>query len=259
MAGLEVIKEMGLDGIEVQFTRGVKMTSELALKVRQKAKDLNLTITAHGPYWINLNSQEKRKKYASINYILQTATKGHQLGAKSLTFHPAYMHGKPDEEVLKDSAKVLKIALQKIAEAKATDVKIAPELTGKPSQFGSIDHLINLAKALNKKITLCLDFSHNYARSIGKANGREAFQDILDKIKKELGASYLKNFHMHMGGMIFGPKGELRHRPLTQENEFKWQELLEVLKENRVEGWITIETPDIETSTKLAKDYYLSL
>lgn len=260
LGSLDIIKELGLNGIEIQFTHGVNMKDEVAAEIKKKAEELGLTITIHGPYWVNLNAETMPKRYASMNYILQAVKKAHVLGAKSVTFHPAYMSDKPETEVLENASFMLKKLLEEIDKLEIHDVKVAPELTGKESQFGSVDHLIMLNKALNDpRMALCIDFTHNYARTIGKQNGRAAFQQILDKIKKGLGADYLKNLHMHFGGMIYGPKGEKKHRTLPEEDEFEWQTLIQVLKENNVGGWATIETPDIEVSTKVAKDYYNSL
>jgi len=59
-----------------------------------------------------------------------------------------------------------------------------------------------------------------------------------------------------MGGMIYGRGGEKKHRSLFEEKSFKWKELLEVLKEFEITGWLTIETPDTGKSAVLAKEFY---
>jgi deoxyribonuclease IV len=260
LGSLPIIKELGLDGLEVEFTHGVNMKDEVAAEIKKKAEELDLTLTVHGPFWINLYAKEIPKRYAGMNYILQSVKKAHLMGAKSVTFHPAFMQGNPEDEVIEGVKDMLEKLLAEMDKLEIHDVQVAPELTGKESQFGSVDQLIKLDQAIkDPRITLCIDFTHNFARTVGKYNGREAFQEVLDKIKKGLGANYLKNLHMHFGGMVYGPKGEKKHRTLPEEDEFEWQTLVKVLKENNVSGWATIETPDIEVSTKVAKDYYESL
>lgn len=259
LAGLDRIKEMGLDGIEVEFTHGVRMGSELASKVKKKLIELELTATVHGPFWINLNSKEKEKIEASKKRVLNTAIKAHELGATSITFHAAFMH-EQDSKLVKSVVKdgLLEV-LEELDRLEIHEVSIAPELTGKETQFGSLEQLINLILDLNKQIALCIDFSHFYARTGGKENGRESFVRTLNSIKTELGISFLDSLHMHTGGILYGPKGEKKHRPLDEEDEFTWPTLFKVLKEFNVSGWITIETPDVERSTKIAKDYYQAL
>ena len=61
---LEILDEMNLDGIEVEFVQGVRMSE----KSRQVVKDASkkYVFTAHGPFFINLNAREQEKIDASI-------------------------------------------------------------------------------------------------------------------------------------------------------------------------------------------------
>ena len=68
--GLDEVKRLKLDGMEIQFVYGVRMSHLEALEIGEKAESLELSLTVHGPYWINLNSHEERKRKASIHYIL---------------------------------------------------------------------------------------------------------------------------------------------------------------------------------------------
>ncbi|MFZ5425075.1 MAG: TIM barrel protein [Patescibacteria group bacterium] len=259
LAGLDYIKQYGLDGMEVLFTHGVNMSSALASAVKQKAQNLDLTLTVHGPYWINFNSLDKSKFEASIERVINTIIKGHELGAKSITFHPAFTHGDSPEVVTSRVVTGLRDVISKLDYTDTLDVLIAPETTGKPTQFGSVDDILAVSTAFNKQTSICVDFSHYYARTNGKENGKKSFQQTLNKISGSLGVSALKNLHIHISGIIYSEKGEIKHRTLKEETEFEWKTLLQVLKENDVSGWVSVETPDIEISAKIAKDYYHSL
>ena len=98
-AGLEIIDNMDLDGLEVEFVHGVRMTEANQNLVKDFAQ--NKTVTCHGPYYINLNSQEQEKIEASITRIIETAQMGKKIGAYSITFHAAFYMGKNPEEVYK--------------------------------------------------------------------------------------------------------------------------------------------------------------
>ena len=65
------LREMNLDGLEVEFVHGVRMSEKTQNIVLENKKDLILT--SHGPYYINLNSKEKEKRDASVTRILDTA------------------------------------------------------------------------------------------------------------------------------------------------------------------------------------------
>ena len=259
LAGLDYLAKNNLDGMEVLFTRGVRMRSELAAQVNKKAKDLGLTLTVHGPYWINFNSKDSSKFEASIERVVNTAIKAHELGAKSLTFHPAFMHDMPQEQVLKNIVKGMEQVFKRLEVLQIHDVLISPETTGKPTQYGSVSQILAISKGLNHKTKICVDFSHFYARTNGKENGRSSFENTLDEIHQTLGEQALKNLHIHISGILYSEKGERKHRILLEESQFEWKTLLKVLKERDVSGWVSIETPDIEKSTKVAKDYYQSI
>jgi len=64
------IREIGLDCMEVEFVRGVKMGVETAGKVGQAAIEMDVALSVHAPYYINLNSRETEKVDASRKRIL---------------------------------------------------------------------------------------------------------------------------------------------------------------------------------------------
>lgn len=55
----DVLKKMNLDGMELEFVHGVRMSDDNRIFVKEMAK--NFVITAHGPFYINLNSKEEEK------------------------------------------------------------------------------------------------------------------------------------------------------------------------------------------------------
>jgi len=136
------------------------------------------------------------------------------------------------------------------------EIELRPELTGKTSQFGSLEELINLTKSVNS-CKPCLDFSHLYART-GEVNTYEEFITILDKIKEELGVNSLQEMHIHISGISSNSKGDLKHLNL-QDSKFNWKDLMRALKEKDCKGYIICNSPNLEEDAKMLKDYYLSL
>jgi deoxyribonuclease-4 len=76
--------------MELEFVRGVKMSSETARQVKALAEKNDVVLTAHGPYYINLNSQDSAITNASVKRILDTARIASLAGGYSITFHAAY-------------------------------------------------------------------------------------------------------------------------------------------------------------------------
>lgn len=296
ISGVERVSELNLDLMEVEFVHGVKMTPENALLVNKVRKEKGVELTIHGPYYINLASDDNRIFYGSIKYITDSIYIGGLFGAKSVTFHPAFYQTKSKAEVYSR----VKSAFAKIYKefekpkfdnhpVRRGEIVIAPELTGKPTQFGDIEELIQLAEDFKElNLRLCIDFAHKYARSNGKFNGYEEFLKIINLVEKNLGREYLDNLHMHVSAINYGEKGEKNHLTFLQtiddyqkegiahaglqkeflkleqkgktfDSGFKWRELLAVLKEKKVGGYLVCESPILEYDALLLKQTYDNL
>ena len=254
--GLDIIKEMDLDGLEVEFVHGVRMNEANQTLVKQFSSDNNNLVTCHGPYYINLNSDEPEKIDASITRIIETANMGQSIGAYSITFHAAfYMKKNPD-----DVYKTVCSAMEKItSELEKTDnnIWIRPETTGKGTQWGTLEEIVKLSKEF-KNVMPCIDFAHIHARNNGLYNSYDEFSKMIEFIASELGNEALNNMHMHLAGIEYGLKGEKNHL-ILEESDMNYKDLLKVLKKFDVRGALVCESPNIEVDTKLLKDYYLSL
>ena len=68
--GLKIIKEMDLDGMEVEFVHGVKMNEQTQKFVKEFTQANNLTVTCHGPFYINLNLKRQELVRISEHTVL---------------------------------------------------------------------------------------------------------------------------------------------------------------------------------------------
>ena len=250
----DILKEMDLDGMELEFVHGVRMKDDHRDFVRNKSNDY--IKTAHGPFYINLNSQEEDKIDASVQRIIDTASVASQAGAFSITYHAAFYMGK-DKETVYNQVKNQTKRIMDIIERENIEVWIRPETTGKATQWGDIDEIINLSKEF-EKVLPCVDFSHLHARTAGEYNTYDEFSKILEKIGTEIGQYALDNFHGHLAGIEYTSKGERCHLNL-EDSDMNYKDLMKVLKEFNVKGALVCESPNIEDDCKLLKEYYLSL
>jgi deoxyribonuclease-4 len=255
-AGIERIAELGLGCMEVEFVQGVKMSPEVAVSVGELAARKNVVLTAHGPYFVNLNAVERQKVHMSKERILQTARIAALFGARSITFHAAfYLKSTPAETYT-----MVKRHLQEVMNTlrkEGNKVTISPEVTGKSSQFGTLEELLQLSSEI-EGILPCIDFSHWHART-GKANSYQEFLAVLDQVEKKLGRRGLDNMHIHLSGIAYGKKGELKHLMLP-DSDLRYAELLKALKERRAKGVIICESaPYIEQDALLLQRTYREL
>lgn len=235
--------KMNLGALEVEFVRGVNMNPKTQVEVKELASELDLAITAHGPYYINLNSQEEDKVQASIKRILDTARVAYNFGGYSITFHAAYYMG-GDKETVYSQVKKTMTEIVETLKSEGVNIWVRPELTGKGTQWGDLDELIRLSNDV-EMVLPCIDFSHLYARTVGQYNTYDEFCQILEKIGKGIGEHALKDFHAHVAGMNYGPKGEKNHL-MFKESDFNYKDLLKALKTFDVKGVIICESPIME-------------
>lgn len=247
------LEKMNLDGLEVEFVHGVRYSDNTREAILNRK---NKIITHHGPYYINLNAKEEDKIEASIKRVLDTARAGSDLGAYSITYHAAFYLGEDSAAVTKKMIERHKIIID-ILQKENNDIWVRPETTGKKSQWGTLDEIIELSKEFNQ-ILPCIDFAHMHARSNGKYNTYDEFSKILEQLGNELGERALKNFHGHCAGIDYSEKGEKKHL-IFKEADFNYKDLLKAMKRFDIKGALVCESPNIEIDTKILKDYYQSL
>lgn len=253
-SAFEILKNMELDGMELEFVHGVRMNDEHRNFVKEMSKDF--VITAHGPFYINLNSKETDKIDASVQRILDTASVASQAGGFSITYHAAFYMG-TDKETVYNQVKTQTKRIIDVLEREKIDIWVRPETTGKATQWGDLDEIIKLSNEF-EQVLPCIDFSHLHARFNGIYNTYDEFSRILEKLGKEVGQYAIENFHGHLAGIEYTSKGEKNHLNL-ENSDMNYKDLLKAMKKFDVKGALVCESPNIEDDCKLLKDYYYSI
>ena len=250
ISGLNRILELGLDGMELEFVRGVKMTESKAKEVKELSIKYNFSISVHAPYYINLATDDKTKLKNSFNFIIQSCKIGYLANAKNVVFHPGYYQNENPISVHKKIKLRIK-EIVKILKDEGIEITIRPETMGKPSQYGNIDELLDLMEIENVKP--CIDLAHLHARENGKYNNYEEIFELFKKFPKEL----IKDIHIHYSGIVYDNKGEKKHVNLWEkESDMNYYDFLKVLIDLEVEGILVSESPYMEIDALLLKEVY---
>jgi len=228
---LRNLKKNGLDAQEIEFVRSVYMNNNYAKRVGELAKNLDIKLSVHAPYYINLASKEKPKIHASKKRILDSCERADLMGAKYVVFHPAYFGGMEKEKVYHIVLEHMK-DMQSTIEKKKWDVFLAPETTGKHSALGSLDETLRLAKETGTKF--CIDSAHLWARLQGGLD----FKEMFEKLKK----TKEKFYHFHFSGIEYTMKGEKNHVNLG-ENGPDFKEFAKELLKTKIDSTIICESP----------------
>jgi len=231
------------------------MSEAGAYLVAETAAKTGVKLSAHAPYFINFNSHEPEKIKASQKRLLQTARIAWLCGAESIVFHAAFYLGDSPEKVYNMVNKHLRETLTQLKQEN-NQVWIRPETMGKHSQFGTIEEILNLCTEV-EGLAPCIDFAHWHARTGGFNSYRE-FTSILLQIKEKLGRAALDNMHIHVSGIAYGGRGEIKHLNL-KESDFQYAELLEALRDYDVKGIIICESPNLEEDALLLQATYNTL
>lgn len=254
-AGIERIHELGLGCMEVQFVQGVRMSPQSALAVGKVAAEKGIVLSAHAPYFVNLNAREPEKVAASRERIIQTARITSLLGGICVVFHAAfYMDDDPSivYAVVKENLEQIVTELTRSGKG----VQIRPEVTGKHSDFGTLEEVVRLSAEV-QGVAPAIDFPHWHART-RQANSYREFVAILEHLESRLGRNALDSMHIHVSGVEYGRKGERKHLVLA-ESDFRYIELLRALKDREVSGLVICESPNREEDALLLQQTYGAL
>lgn len=227
ISNLERYHKLGLKACEIAFVYGAYIKEKEAIEIGNAAKRLDIKLSIHAPYWINLNSEDKEKVEKSKERILECCKIGELLGAYLVTFHPGY-YGKIKKEESYNNIKRQVEGIRNEIQKHNWGINIAAETTGKVNVFGTIEEILRLVKETGCWFTI--DFAHLLARSNGTMHYREMYEQVkqFDKL------------HCHFSGIIYSSKGERSHK-LTPDAELK--KLIDILPKNK-EIVIINESPD---------------
>lgn len=257
----DYIVKMGLDAYEYQCGHGVRINENAFSEFNRKAKEKNVVLSLHAPYYISLSSAEEEKRGNSVNYILQSATAASLLGADRIVVHSGSCGKMPRSDALALACDTLKRAQTVLDENNLSHIHICPETMGKINQLGNLDEVMSLCQ-VSERFIPCIDFGHLNARTFGGIKSAEDYKAILDKIGSLLGSDRLKSFHAHFSKIEYTENGgEKRH--LTFEDEIygpEFEPLAELIAKKSLSPRIICESAgtqaeDALTMKELYKNY----
>lgn len=212
----EFLNSIGLNAYEFQCGRGVNIGEQTAKKLGENARKYDVTLSIHAPYYISLASPKVETRENSIRYITESAIAARNMGAERVIIHPGGTKPYTQEEAFSIATETLKRTLVELDNLGLSDIRICPETMGKSALLGSLEQVLDFC-LLDERFIPCIDFGHLNARNMGALKEFEDFSAIFDKIENALGASRLREIHIHFSKIEYTQGGERRH--LTFEDD----------------------------------------
>jgi deoxyribonuclease-4 len=247
------LKELGLGALELGWVRAVRVSEETCAAIQSTAKEQDVLISIHAPYFINLNADDEEWG-KSRQRLMDAAHYGNLAGATDIIFHPGSYFGKPPEQVLPIAISRLQGCLNDL-ESAGNPVILRPETMGKSAMLGSLEDTLEMAKNITGVVP-CIDFAHLHARpGDGSINTYDEFSQILETYAEALGDEALNHLHIHLSGIQYGEKGEKEHLPL-KEADLNLIDLFKALAAFHCRGRILCESPIMEDDAIYMKELW---
>lgn len=238
----EYLASMGLNGYEIECGRGVRIAEKTYNLLPDIAKENNIYVTLHTPYFISLSSENEETRLKSVTYIEESAQAAHRLGVRKIVVHSGSCAKMPRETALELAKDTLKKAQTRLDELGLSEIIICPETMGKINQLGTLSEVMELCK-VDERFLPCVDFGHLNARTLGGIKGSADYSAILDEIESKLGYERLKNFHVHFSKIQYTMGGEKCHLTFA-DNEYgpDFEPLMELFAKRGLEPSVICES-----------------
>jgi len=243
VGAIQFSQSIGLNSLELGWVQSVRVSVETCELINQTASQVDLALSVHAPYFINLNADDQEWP-KSRQRLMDAAYYGNLAGATDIIFHPGSYFEREPAEVLKVAIPRLEGCLVELRAA-GNPVTLRPETMGKSAMLGSLEDTLEMAKSI-PGVLPCIDFAHLHARpGDGTLNSYAEWCARFELYAAALGESALKRLHIHLSGIEYGPKGEKNHLPVA-ESDLKLQELFNALHTFKASGRILCESPKME-------------
>jgi len=244
----EWLSRFGLDAMEVNFGRGLRMSSKMAAEIGEKAREFDIRISAHAPYFINLASVDPTAIQKSYGYIESSLKLLQLMGGTRLVVHVGSQGEQDRADAIANCKKNLKWVIQKLNESgfHGLDYRICAETMGRFRAIGNVAEICDIC-SVDRRVIPTLDFGHINCVLQGELSTNPAkITEIMDYCMQKLGRDKMQSVHIHFSAVKFGARGELSHTTLDDPRfAIPFAPLAEYIKKHSLTPTIICESTDI--------------
>ena len=234
--GLDTTRNLGLDALEVEFVRGARISPEKAAEVGAMAKERDIRLSCHAPYFISFNSDKDETREKSIQWVMDTVRAAHNMGAYLIVIHAA-SYGKSPATATQSVIDGLNRCKEIMDDEGIKDVILGIETMGKKGQWGTLKEIAEVMDSVTGAHPV-LDVAHVHARNGGFLRTEKDMKDLTDEFFGLSGDIP----HFHISCIRYGDKGEISHLPLDAKDP-DLQYLANVLRDTKKDCNFICESP----------------
>jgi deoxyribonuclease IV len=244
-----IVRDMGLDALEVEFVRGARISQERALAVGRSAAEHDIRLSCHAPYFISFNSENPETRVKSLGWVMDTVRAAHALGAYIIVIHAA-TYGKSPETATQSVIDGLSKCRETMDDEGIRDVILGIETMGKTGTWGTLKEISEVMDSVDGCRPV-LDVAHVHARGRGCLRTRQDMSDLAEEFFPLAGDIA----HFHISCIKYGDKGEISHLPLeTKDPDMSL--LADVLSGYDRDCTFVCESPLMEEDAAVFRDMF---
>jgi len=239
LEGVQHVQELGLNAMEVQFVRGIRMDEEYALEVGELARELGVKLSVHAPYYTNICSDDEKTVEKSMDKIAMSGYFADIMKADIVVAHTGFYTtlGKDEtrEKAIENAGQI-----RDYFEDNKFSCKLGLEVMGKPQTYGDLKQIKDLCDEVEGVVPV-LDFAHIHARSNGGLKTQSDFEKVFDEVE-DLG---LDAYHAYFTGVRHANGAELNHVPI-KKGDLDFNPLVEVILDRELDITVISNSPIVE-------------
>jgi deoxyribonuclease-4 len=208
------VRAAGLNALEVQFVRNVQYNREKAEEARSEAEENTVLLSAHAPYYINLNSPSPDTRARSEDWVLRAMRGAEAFGAWIVVVHAATYGGdagRCTRNVIDSLRRV-----RESADAESLRAVIGLETMGRKAAWGTVPEIMGVMDEVPGVLPV-VDFA--------------PLLEVLSGVPR---------LHCHLSGIEFTAAGERKHLRLGEGLDHRM--VLDALRDSGLEATVICES-----------------
>ena len=204
------LSRVGLDSFEYEATRGVSAGEDALRALGDKAREYDIHMSLHTPYFISLSGTNPETRLKSLEYIEKSLWAADLIGARTIVIHSGSAGKISREEAMRLSCDTLEKLVGSL-DGRYPDIRLGIETMGKLNQLGTLDEVLEQC-AVAPCFVPVVDFGHLNCRESGQAfPDVDSYRRVFDKIANACGDDIAKSLHCHFSKIEYTAAGEKRH------------------------------------------------